>query len=50
MGVCFFVWSCALFGCSDDGVVEYLVGSLLACLFARLVVCHVCLLFCVLLV
>ena len=50
MGVCLLILSCALFACLGDGLVECSVGSLLVCLFARLVVCFVCLLFCVLLV
>ena len=50
MSVCVLIWSFALFGCLDDGLVEYSVGSLIVCLFVSLVVCYVCLLFCVLLV
>ena len=50
MGVCLLIWSFALIGCLGVGVVEYSVGSLLVCAFARLVVCYVCLLLCLLLV
>ena len=50
VSVCLLRWSFALFGCLDDGLVEYLVGSLLVCLFARLVVCYGCVLFSSLLV
>ena len=39
MSVCLLVWSFALFGCLGDGLVEYSVGSLLACLFDRLFFC-----------
>ena len=44
MSVRLLIWSFALCGCLDDGVVEYSVGSLLVCAFARLVVCCVCVL------
>ena len=50
MRVCLLCWSFSLFGCLIDRLVEYSVGSLLVCLFARLVVCDVCVLFCLLLV
>ena len=39
-----------LFGLLMDRLVEYSVGSLLVCSFARLVVCFVCVVFCLLLV
>ena len=38
MIVCLLIWSFALFGCLDGGLVASSVGSLLICLFARLVV------------
>ena len=51
MSLCLLCWSFALLGCLIDGLVEYSVGSLLVVVvFARLVVCYVCLLFCLLLV
>ena len=50
MSVCLLIWSVALLGCLDDGLVEYSLGSLLVCLFVRLVVCYVCRFVCLLLV
>ena len=49
VSVCLLIWSFALFGCLMDGLVEYSVGSLLACSFARVVVCYPCFVFCLLL-
>ena len=50
MSVCLLIWPFVLFGALIDCLVESSFGSLLICSFARLDVCYVCLLFCLLLV